>query len=402
MAKIGIFGGSFDPPHLGHILALQEFRSKLSLDRVIVIPSKDPPHKKLSFGGASAEHRFRMTQLAVQHLPYAEVSDLELRREGKSYTADTVEELRRLYPEDHFYLLMGTDMFLSFSSWYEPHRITAQATLVAAYRSEDKTGRLGECAHRLREELNADCVLLENEYLPYSSTVTRAMLAFGLGEEYVSKETYGYICQYGLYYSRADLRNLDFEQLRNVSLSLHDRKRVPHVIGCSDTALALAQKYGANSEDARRAGILHDITKALGAQEQLKLCDHYGIMLNDFYRRNPKLLHAKTGAVVAQQVFGENEAVCQAICWHTTGKAEMCTLEKILYLADYVEPNRSFDTVEALRSLTFTDLDKAMALGLQMTMEQLRGQDRLIDPNSIAALRFYQERNHENEIIRQS
>ena len=80
----------------------------------------------------------------------------------------------------------------------------------------------------------------------------------------------------------------------------------------------------------------------------------------------------------------------------------MCTLEKILYLADYVEPNRSFDTVEALRSLTFTDLDKAMALGLQMTMEQLRGQDRLIDPNSIAALRFYQERNHKNEAIRQS
>ena len=96
MAKIGIFGGSFDPPHLGHILALQEFQQKLSLDRVLVIPANNPPHKQLAFCGASAEQRLHMTRLAVQDLPYAEVSDLELRRDGKSYTSDTVEELRRL------------------------------------------------------------------------------------------------------------------------------------------------------------------------------------------------------------------------------------------------------------------------------------------------------------------
>lgn len=401
MAKIGIFGGSFDPPHLGHILALEEFQRKLSLDRVIVIPAGEPPHKQLASGGASSEHRLQMTRLAVSHLPYAEVSDFELRREGKSYTALTVEALRQRYPQDQLFLLMGTDMFLSFSSWYEPHRITAQATLVAAYRMEDQNGRLETCAQRLRNELGAECVLLENAFLPYSSTGTRAMLAFGCGADYISAEVYDYISRNRLYYVGVDLIGLDFDTLRSVSLSLHDRKRVPHVIGCSDTAGSLAQLYGANYEDARRAGILHDITKALNAQEQLKLCDHYGIILDHFYRENPKLLHAKTGAEVARRVFGENEAVCRAICWHTTGKADMSILEKILYLADYVEPNRSFDTVEPLRRLSFTDLDAAMVLGLQMTMEQLRGQERLIDPNSIAALRFYQERNRDHETIRQ-
>lgn len=402
MAKIGIFGGSFDPPHLGHILALQEFQQKLSLDRVLVIPANNPPHKQLAYCGASAEQRLHMTRLAVQDLSYVEVSDLELRREGKSYTADTVEELRQLYPEDTFYLLMGTDMFLSFASWHEPQRITAQATLVAACRTEDKNGKLSACAQRLREELGADCILLQNDFLPYSSTVTRAMLAFGCGEEYVSDQVFAYIRDNGLYYVGADLKGMEFEQLKAVSLSLHDRKRVPHVIGCSDTALALAEQYGADLEAARRAGILHDVTKALPSQEQLKLCQCYGIILDNFYRENPKLLHAKTGAVIAGEVFGENEAVCQAICWHTTGKARMNTLEKILYLADYVEPNRSFEAVKPLRALTFRDLDCAMALGLQMTVEQLQNQSRAIDPNSKAALCFYQERNRENETIRQS
>lgn len=394
MAKIGIFGGSFDPPHLGHILALQEFKRKLNLDLVLVIPAKDPPHKELARGGAAAEHRLEMIRLAISDLPGVEVSDLELRRAGKSYTADTVEQLRVLYPEDTFYLLMGTDMFLSFSAWFEPQRITAQATLVAAYRTEDKGGRLAACAQRLKEELNAQCILLENDYLPCSSTGTRAMLAFGCADDYLPGSVYDYICRNQLYFSHADLQKLDFDRLKSVSLSLHDRKRVPHVIGCSDTAMALANVYGANHEDARRAGILHDITKALNAQEQLKLCESYGIILDKFYRENPKLLHAKTGAAVAQRVFGENEAVCQAICWHTTGKPEMNLLEKILYLADYVEPNRSFDTVESLRALTFEDIDAAMCLGLQMTMDQLRGQERQIDPNSLAALRFYQERNY--------
>lgn len=402
MAKIGIFGGSFDPPHLGHILALEEFQRKLSLDRVIVIPAGEPPHKQLASCGASAEQRLQMTKLAVQHLPYAEVSDLEQRREGKSYTAQTVEELRLCYPGDDLYLLMGTDMFLSFSSWFEPRRITSQATLVAAFRTEDKNGRLEACAQELRRELNAECILLENEFLPYSSTGTRAMLAFGCGADFVAESVFAYIQQHDLYYSTADLKSLDFDKLQSVSLSLHDRRRVPHVIGCSDTALALARQYGADPEHARRAGILHDITKALNAREQLKLCECYGIILDNFYRENPKLLHAKTGAAVAERIFGECEAVCRAICWHTTGKADMSLLEKILYLADYVEPNRSFDTVEPLRSLTFTDIDSAMALGLQMTMEQLRNQSRLIDPNSIAALRFYQERNRHNETIRQS
>ena len=392
MAKIGIFGGSFNPPHRGHILALEEFQRRLSLDRVLLIPAAIPPHKVLSGNSPSGEHRLEMTRLAVQHLPWAEVLDLELRREGPSYTADTVEQLRREYPADELYLLMGTDMFFSFGKWHEPHRITKEACLVVAHRNADDMDAIELQGRQLADAFSARIVYLNNDYLPQSSTSARAMIAFGCAEEYLSEEVAQYIHNRGLYYSGRNLRSLPFEELSSVSLSLHHPKRVPHVQGCSLTAGELARRFGANEADAVRAGILHDVTKILSGEEQLKLCRKYGMMISDLEKETPKLLHAKTGAAVARHIFGENDAVFEAICWHTTGKANMSMLEKIIYLADYVEPNRDFDGVQTLRELAYADLDEAMLLGLQMTVEQLKGRKLKINENSLAALCFLQER----------
>ncbi len=392
MAKIGIFGGSFNPPHLGHILAVQEFRKKLSLDRVLLIPAAVPPHKRLTGNSPHASCRLEMTRLSVQELPYAQVCDLELKRSGASYTADTLMELRESYPHDELYLLMGTDMFFSFAKWYHPERITKEAILVVAHRSLDDKSRLEACAKTLEEQFAARILFLHNEYLDYSSTSARAMLAFGFGEEYVSPAVADYIRRERLYYQGTAMRNLPYEELCEISLSLHHPKRVPHVMGCSQTAAELARCYGVNEEDARRAGILHDITKILTGTEQLKLCERYAMIISNLERQAPKLLHAKTGAAVARHVFGENENVCRAICWHTTGRRQMSLLEKIIYLADYVEPNRDFDGVEELRHLAFTDIDAAMVKGLQMTIEQLKSRQVEINEDSLSALRFLQER----------
>lgn len=393
MARIGIFGGSFNPPHLGHILAVREFHNKLDLDRVLLVPAAVPPHKQLSDGSADAQQRLEMIRLAAEDLPYAQVLDLELRREGKSYTADTVEELRALYPDDEIFLLMGTDMFLSFSAWHQPERIAREVTLAVAHRSADNASQLLNCAQQLEESLRARTILVENEFLPHSSTAVRAMLAFGCAEEYLDARVLNYIRRHGLYQSGRDLRALPFEELKSASLRLHKPGRVNHVIGCSETAEQLALQWGADPVAAKRAGILHDVTKALNAEEQLHLCAKYDIVLNHFEQRNPKLLHAKTGAAVAAAVFGESPEVVEAICWHTTGHADMTVLQKILYLADYMEPNRDFEGVEKLRHLARTDLDAAMICGLEMSMEHVNTQGNEIDPNSLAALRFLQERN---------
>lgn len=386
MARIGIFGGSFNPPHLGHMLAVREFQQKLALDRVFLIPAAMPPHKQLSSNSPDAQTRFKLTQLAAQALENTEALDIELRREGASYTVDTLRELKAKYPTDELFLLMGTDMFFSFQSWYQPEEITKMATLAVAHRNADDAQALLACKNDLQERFGARVCMIENEYLPHSSTSVRAMLAFGCGESYLDPQVMAYIRDNGLYYVGAQMKNLPFERLREISLSLHKEKRVRHVIGCSETAVELARLYGQDEVVARRAGILHDITKALNDEEQLHLCEKYAIILNQLERENPKLLHAKTGATVARRIFGESDAVYEAVYWHTTGKAGMSTMEKIIYLADYMEPNRDFEGVQELRRLAYTDLNAALLLGLKMSVEQLTKRRLEIDPNSLAAL----------------
>lgn len=393
MAKIGIFGGSFNPPHLGHLLAVREFQRVLGLDRVVIVPAAVPPHKHLTANSPDAAVRLAMTQLAFEKLPDAEVTDLELRRDGPSYTSDTLAALHARYPNDELFLLMGTDMFCSFENWHEPQRIAELATLAVACRETSDFAAVRACAERLQARFGAKTVQVENRCLPYSSTSVRAMLVFGCAEDYLDPSVLAYILQNGLYGTGRKLMNLPFDELTRVGLALLKPQRVAHVQGCSRTALALAEHYGADQTDAARAGMLHDVTKALSGDEQLKLCEHYGIILNHFERENPKLLHAKTGAAVAERVFGENDAVCSAIEWHTTGRENMTLLEKIIYLADYMEPTRCFEGVEELRRLTWYDLDAAMMLGLRMTARQLTEKHAQIDPNSLAALRFLEERN---------
>ncbi len=187
---------------------------------------------------------------------------------------------------------------------------------------------------------------------------------------------------------QCDYRNLSNEALEQAVVRLLKPSRVAHVLGCRDTAVALANRWGANEQDALRAGLLHDVTKALGSSLQIALCQAYGVELSEFSSRNPKTLHALTGSLVAQRIFGENQAVVDAIASHTTGKANMTTLEKIIYVADYMEPNRNFEGVDTMRHLAFNDLDGALKLGLEMTLEILQKEGREISAESAEALVF--------------
>ena len=291
MANIGIFGGSFNPPHRGHLLAAAEFQRRLGLDRVILMPAALPPHKALAAGSPDAHTRLELTRLAAQDLPFAEVSDLELHRSGASYTADTLEELHRQYPNDHLWFLMGTDMLLTFAQWHAPERIAKLASLAVAHRGKDDGRTLREAAQQLRDRFGADVVLVENDFLPYSSTIARAMLAFRCGEDYLEPAVYDAVCAQGLYHTRSDLRALPLDALARIALPLHDPKRVPHVLGCSHTAAELAARFGEDPGPARRAGLLHDLGKSVdhemeGSHVQL------GVELARKYKENPVVINA--------------------------------------------------------------------------------------------------------------
>ena len=372
MEKIGIFGGTFNPPHRGHLQAAREVRDALALDRVIFIPDAVPPHKQMPEGSPAALQRLELLQAAVAELPFAEVSDLELRREGKSYTSDTLAELRETYPEAKLYLITGTDMFLSLHTWHEPREICKNAVIVGLCRKEkdDRQAFLFQKA-ALEEQYGAEVILVDNQVLEISSTKVRRLLILGGAEKYLPQSVIGLIRAQGLYGTAEDYRGLSDEELRRVALSLLKPKRINHVLGCAETAVKLARRWGADARTALRAGLLHDVTKAIDGIDQLLLVDKYDILISDFERNYPKVLHAKTGAAVAKYVFGESEEVTDAIYWHTTGRADMTLMEKIVYLADYIEPTRTFEGVEELRVMAFEDLDRTLLKSFDMVIEEL-------------------------------
>lgn len=389
MARIGIYGGSFNPPHLGHVLAAREFQRTLNLDKMLFIPAAIPPHKILSPGSPDGRDRMELLRLAVRELPFAEVDDLELQRDGVSYTVDTLRSLRAKYPDDALFLCVGTDMFLTFDTWYHPQEICSLATIAMAHRADCDEDELKAMAQSFCRRYGTVPALIENEFVEMSSTEARRLLILGGAEDLLDPAVLDAIHAKGLYGTGENRKNLPFDALCRQSLALHKASRVAHVKGCSDTAAELAVLFGADPEDARRAGILHDVTKALDGRDQLRLCDKYGIILDDFDRNHTKLLHSVTGAAVAKYVFGENDAVVNAIRWHTSGRANMTTLEKILYVADYMEPNRDFPGVEQMRKLAHEDLDAAMLLGLQMTKEHLQRQGAEMGRHSVEAIAYF-------------
>ena len=388
MERIGIYGGTFNPPHIGHIRAAKGVVRALGLRKLLVIPDRIAPHKELPEGSASPEQRLEMLRLALADCPEIEVSDLELRREGKSYTYETVAQLRKAYPHAELILLMGTDMFLSFHEWRNPELILKDASLGVFYRGEkgekpaieERKAQMGAEGHQVYP--------VRNEIVDISSTNLRRMLLFDCAAPFLPEGVGDYIRANGLYGTGRNYKNLPMEELEPVVIGLLKKNRVNHVLGCRDTAVELAKRWGANETDAARAGILHDVTKALDGPLQLTLCGEYGTILTDFDRRYPKTLHACTGALVAERIFGENEAVVSAIRHHTTGRANMSLLEKIIYVADYMEPNRAFPGVEQLRQLAFSDIDAALKLGLEMTLEHLNRQGSEVSPASRAALEY--------------
>ena len=394
--KLGVYGGTFDPPHLGHMVSAKQALEALELDQLLVVPAAIPPHKALPEGAPSAAQRLEMTAVAADTLllpEQVEVSGIELDRAGKSYTSDTLRAIREAHPDDELWLLMGSDMFLSLHQWHEPEVVCALAHIAVFARSDaDDRGALEAQAKRLEQDFGAHSVVLDlPQVVEVSSTQIRADLARGKAPDYLPEPVYGYILRHGLYGVKADLKHLTIDQLRACSLSMVYAKRHAHIRGVEGEAVRLARRWGADEDKARRAGILHDCTKYLNLTQQLAICDEYRLPLDELERENDKLLHSKTGAALAWGMYGQEEEVCRAIYWHTTGKPGMTVLEKIIYIADYMEPNRDFDGVEDLRRLAYEDLDAAVLLGLEMSAADLTRRGLVVHSNTQGAIQELRE-----------
>ncbi|MBR6258852.1 MAG: nicotinate (nicotinamide) nucleotide adenylyltransferase [Oscillospiraceae bacterium] len=381
--KIGIYGGTFDPPHLGHTKAANAAKEALGLDRLMFIPTYIPPHKELGEGALSAEERLELTCLAAGKIPGAEVSDIETARGGRSYTVDTLTEIKRQNPSSELFLIMGTDMFLSVDTWREAERIFRLASLAVIPRHRGDTDEITRFAAVLKEKHGAQTEIIDCEPIDISSTQIREMLKDRRGRDFLDPEVYALIIKKRCFGAKPD-----FDWLREKAYAMLKEKRIPHVKGCEEEAVRLADRWEENEDDAREAAILHDITKKETLDSQLILCERYDIITNTAEKKSANLLHAMTGAAVAAGEFGVSPKVASAIRWHTTGRPAMTKLEKIIYMADYIEPTRDFEGLNELRRLAYEDLDAAVRLGLKMGLEDLKQRGIEPHPASLEALEY--------------
>ncbi len=390
--KIGIYGGSFNPPHLGHLAAAKASVAALGLDKLLVVPAGLPPHKELPEGTPSAAQRLTMAQLFTDQLRLpniAECWDVELRREGKSYTADTLRTAKELWPDAELWLLMGTDMFLSLHTWREPETIAKLSGICAFGRAgQDDDDTFAPQRAFLERQYGAHIVTITiPDLVEVSSTRIRAMEDRSGWQDFLPEAVYGYILREKLYGTSVELNALNEQELRCVSYSMVKAKRLPHIRGTEEEAVKLALRWGADPEKLRRAAILHDCTKYYSVEAHLAICDRCGIPLDEMERGAEKLLHAKSGAALAKYVFGQDEEIFQAILYHTTGRANMSLAEKLLYLADYMEPNRDFPEVDELRRLSYEDLDRAVLFGVRLSIQEMLERNRIVHHNTLEAER---------------
>ena len=369
--KIGVFGGTFDPVHQGHIELCKTAIQELNLDTLYVMPNGNPPHKEKEW---DKKHRLTMVELAFSNIPKVKISDYEIKKEEPSYTYETLIAFGKEHPDDEIYFLMGMDNLTYFLKWRHPEIICKLAKLVFF-------GRVGyeqteEGTKAISQQLGADPILIPFDW-NVSSTEIREEI--GQGTYLFHKLpflVYQYIIRNGLY---GTVAVGEFDSYETDLKKYMEEKRFLHSIGVAVTAYRMAIRYGEDEKLAYFTGLLHDIAKRMPLDKQLELCKK--IKLHPDEVLYPKMLHAPAGAGFVKKKYNlKDKKLLSGIRYHTMGHRDMTTFDKLIYMADYIEPCRNFEGVEQLREATFRNLDEAIIKGIDTTILSLVEEHLKISP----------------------
>ena len=400
--RIGVFGGAFNPPHNGHVAAVKTAIRCLGLDKLYVIPTGTSPHKTPEDGSPDGVDRYRMAQLAFCDMDKADVLDIELNRSGPSYTSDTLKEIHDKHSDAVLFLILGADMFLTIQKWHCPEEILELSTVCALCRESGQLSELIKQKEYLMERFGAASIVLENQAIELSSTEVRDEIRIQNGTNLVPPKVLEYILENNLYAKANGItqnpviirdinsfRDTIGEETYQKALSHISLSRRSHVEGCISEAIRLSNHWGVDSLQAATSALYHDITKSHNLEEQLNLLRKYGIIPRTIDKASFATLHPITGAVVAREIYGVDKDIESAIRYHTTGRADMTSLEVILYLADYMEPSRDFRGAAEVRHFAYRDLDFAMMIALRNTIEKVCRSCRPLNPDTVEAYNFY-------------
>ena len=385
MKKMGLFGGTFDPIHQGHVDMALRLAEKLELDCVVLMPTFVPPHK-IRESMAAAEHRLAMCRLAAEVSPLLQVSDLELQRAGASFTVDTLRALCEQDPDTQWYLITGADMFVTLRTWHRFEDIANMAVLCTVPRDGTDTAALQAYAASLEQD-GIRCYVDDAPVLDVSSTEIRDRIRAGENlDGLVPKTVEEYIVQHGLYRQQESLQSQtrDEQFIAIIRTRLGDY-RFRHSLCVADEARRLALRYGANPDQAYTAGILHDIMKDTDPAVQLQILADYGVELDAVEKQSQTLWHARTGETFLRHVLGvTDEDVLRAVRYHTTGRADMTLLEQVLFVADFTSADRSYPDVDVMRRYADESLAAAMHYGVDYTIRELLDRGNSIHPDTVA------------------
>ena len=393
--KIGLFGGTFNPFHLGHMKALKAFSAALGDAKIIVMPTGTPSYKTYE-REISDEDRLEMVNAAVGGMRNVYVSDHEMKNNEKSITVETLKWLKdSLSLSDKIYFYTGSDMFLSIHKWHGADIIFSIAEIVCISRTGKDTEELYFQKEMLEREYGATCRILSVDPIVISSSRIREMIKAGDEDirMYLPESVYAFIKEKNLYGGTAvEERDslTDIEEYKKLLEKRLKPSRYKHSLGVMETMEKLALINGVDVEKARLCGLLHDITKNDTPEEQLALIDKYKIPADDAQIRYPKLHHSLTAPYVLKYELGiTDEEILSAVKYHTTARPNMTLLEKLLYVADYVDPTRDYEDVEFYRQLAFADVDYAAFLCLAYTMEDLSSHKAYISKDTYDAYQYY-------------
>lgn len=378
MARVGIFGGTFDPVHVGHKSLADNIKQKKRLDKVLIIPTNQPPHKPNQHL-LENEHRLAMCKLVFTPEEGYEVSNLEFKLGGNSYTVHTLEHLRQQYPNDQLFLIIGSDMLYTFELWKDYKKIMDMATVLAGARNKDEySSMIGKAEWLAKQGGSVEVVPVD--VISISSTDIRRDSE--TESRYIDSKVADYIKQNGLY----GLNLLDIETAREIAKQNLTPDRYYHSECVAKEAVKLAEQYGADPEKAELAGILHDVMKNKDENYLLQYFSCNGIILTDIEKKIPKLWHTIAGAVFAQQEFKiDDQDIINAIRYHTTARKNMSLLEKVIFVADCNSADRIHEVVDESRKMAEKDLDHCILYNLQQNMIILLNNEMHLHPDCVQA-----------------
>lgn len=407
--RIGILGGTFDPVHIGHLQMAENAMKTFSLDEVRFVPAYAPPHK--TDKEDNAKDRLAMLTAALEGNPDFTVDLREMQAKKMRYSYETVCSFREDFPQAELFFIIGEDSLMDIRTWHRWQELLEMIPLIVCAR-EGVSGDLLLQARALNDE-GYRVLIAKGPSVRISSTYIRQAFTEGQDVRYFLPGTvYDYIAArrlYGMTHGEDEnfLQEVEKESLEFLvdpriasmvnglkkTLSAH---RFRHVLSVVKTAAFLAKRYDADVKRVRLAALLHDCAKGR-EREYFQLLREKHILKEADWTPSP-LFHAFLGRFVAREVYGiEDEEILQAIASHTAGSPSMSLMDKIVFLADEIEPYREYPFVVHLRSLSMENLDRAVLAGMDASLRFLMQKKQVIDPASLFARNALVRENQKRE-----